>query len=173
MKKNLLCINTGNGKGKTTAAIGTAFRALGHGMKVCIVQFIKGKWKYGELESAKRFEDLLEIYPMGKGFTWESDNINEDIRIAQEAWKYAAEKIMSGEYDLFILDELTYLISYNMISVDEVIEVVTNRPDNCHLIITGRDAHEKLIEVADMVSEINPVKHPYESGIKAQKGIEF
>lgn len=173
MKKNLLCINTGNGKGKTTAALGTAFRALGHNYPVCMIQFIKGKWKCGELKSAKKFSDLFELYPMGKGFTWKSDNLEEDIKTAQEAWKFAVEKIKSGKYHLVILDELTYLITYKMIDVEEILEILTNRPENCNIIVTGRNAHEDLIKAADLVSEIKEIKHPYKSGIKAQKGIEF
>jgi cob(I)alamin adenosyltransferase len=164
---------TGNGKGKTTSALGMAFRAMGHDFKVCIIQFIKGNWKYGELVSAKRFDGLLDFPVMGKGFTWESENLEEDKKIAQEAWDFAKEVINSGKYQMVILDELTYLIKYKMVSEDEIINVLANRPDDLHLVVTGRDASDSLIEIADLVTEMVSIKHPYDSGIKAQKGIEY
>jgi cob(I)alamin adenosyltransferase len=164
---------TGKGKGKTTAALGLAFRAMGHEFKVCVIQFIKGSWKYGELTSAKRFEDLMDFYVMGKGFTWQSENIEEDIKIAQEAWIFAKEKINSGKYQMVILDELTYLIKYKMVSEDEIVNFLANRPENLHIVVTGRDASDKLIEIADLVTDMVSIKHPYDNGVKAQKGIEF
>jgi cob(I)alamin adenosyltransferase len=164
---------TGKGKGKTTAALGFAFRAMGHNLKVCVIQFIKGSWKYGELTSAKRFEDLMDLYVMGKGFTWQSENIEEDIKIAQEAWIFAKEKINSGKYQVVILDELTYLIKYKMVSEDEIVSFLANRPENLHVVVTGRDASDKLIEIADLVTDMVSIKHPYDNGVKAQKGIEF
>jgi cob(I)alamin adenosyltransferase len=164
---------TGKGKGKTTAALGLAFRAMGHEFKVCVIQFIKGSWKYGELTSAKRFEDLMDFYVMGKGFTWQSENIEEDIKIAQEAWIFAKEKINSGKYQMVILDELTYLIKYKMVSEDEIVNFLANRPENLHVVVTGRDASDKLIEIADLVTDMVSIKHPYDNGVKAQKGIEF
>ncbi len=173
MKKGLLIVNTGNGKGKTTAALGTAFRAMGHGMRVCVIQFIKGSWKYGELESAKRFEDLMEFNVMGKGFTWKSKDIEQDKIAAQQAWDKAGQAIRSKEYDLIVLDELTYLLSYDMVPKEVIIRDLVQRPENLHIIVTGRDAAPELVESADMVTEMKAIKHPFEQGIKAQKGVEF
>lgn len=173
MKKGLLIVLTGKGKGKTTSALGMAFRAMGHGFKVCVIQFIKGNWKYGELESAERFNDLLDFYVMGKGFTWESENLEEDIKIAREAWNFAKEIINSGKYKMIILDELTYLIKYKMVNEDEIVNFLLNRPDDLNVIVTGRDASRSLIESADLVTEMVSIKHPYDSGVKAQKGIEY
>ena len=171
--KSLLMINTGNGKGKTTAALGLAFRALGHGQKVCIIQFIKGSWKYGELVSAELFKDNLDFHVMGRGFTWKSDDIEKDIAVAREAWDFAREVILSGKYNLVILDELTYLISYNMLKEEDVAAILKNRPEKMHVLVTGRNASQGLIDIADMVTKMNEIKHHYKSGIKAQKGIEF
>ena len=173
MKKGLLMVFTGNGKSKTTAAIGQAFRALGHGMRVCFIQFIKGSWKYGEMEAAKRFEDLMEWHVLGKGFTWKSENLDEDIRIAREAWEFAKKAISSEKYSMVVLDEMTYLISYNMVDEDEIIDLLTKRPENIHVVVTGRDASQALIDAADLVTEMKEIKHPFSVGIKAQRGIEF
>lgn len=173
MKKGLLIVLTGNGKGKTTSALGMAFRAMGHGLKVCIIQFIKGSWKYGELESAKRFSDLLDFYVLGKGFTWQSENLEEDIKIAREAWDFAKETINSNKYEMIILDELTYLIKYKMVSEEEIVNFLLNRPENLTVVVTGRDASKLLIDSADLVTEMVSIKHPYDVGVKAQKGIEF
>lgn len=173
MKKGLLIVLTGNGKGKTTSALGMAFRAMGYGLKVCIIQFIKGSWKYGELESAKRFSDLLDFYVLGKGFTWQSENLEEDIKIAREAWDFAKETINSNKYEMVILDELTYLIKYKMVSEGEIVNFLLNRPENLTVVVTGRDASKLLIDSADLVTEMVSIKHPYDVGVKAQKGIEF
>jgi len=173
LKKGLLIVLTGNGKGKTTSALGMAFRAMGHGLKVCIIQFIKGSWKYGELESAKRFSDLLDFYVLGKGFTWQSENLEEDIKIAREAWDFAKETINSNKYEMVILDELTYLIKYKMVSEEEIVNFLLNRPENLTVVVTGRDASKLLIDSADLVTEMVSIKHPYDVGVKAQKGIEF
>lgn len=173
MKKGLLIVNTGNGKGKTTAALGMVFRALGHGMRVCVIQFIKGTWKYGELISAKRFEDLLEFYAMGNGCTWQSDDLNKDKAMAIEAWSFAKEKIGSNAYELIVLDELTYLVKYGIVDENEVVDILKARPENLHVVVTGRDASEKLIEAADLVTQMVVEKHPFKSGVEAQKGVEF
>jgi cob(I)alamin adenosyltransferase len=166
-------VNTGNGKGKTTAALGLVFRALGHGLKVCVIQFIKGSWNYGELESAKRFSDLLEFHVMGKGFTWKSKDLEKDKRAAIEAWDKAKTAIWSGDFDLIVLDELTYLMSYNMVPEKEIMGDLMNRPEKLHIVVTGRGAPRGLIEAADMVTEMSEVKHPFQTGVKAQKGVEF
>jgi len=169
----LLLVFTGNGKGKTTAALGLAFRAIGHDFPVCMIQFIKGSWKYGEIETANHFDNLMELHVMGKGFTWKSENLDEDIRAALEAWNFAVRTIREGRHRLVILDELTYLISYNMLQEKQVLEVLVNRPKNMHIVITGRDASQGLIETADVVTEMRSIKHAYDNGVKAQKGIEF
>lgn len=173
MKKSLLMVNTGAGKGKTTAALGLAFRALGHGQRVCMIQFLKGGWTYGEKISAEKFEDLLEFHVMGRGFTWKSDDFEKDIALARRAWSLAREKIDSRAYRLVILDELTYLISYRMLAEEEVVSFLENRPDKVHILVTGRNASKGLIAAADMVTEMAAVKHHYAAGVKAQKGIEF
>jgi cob(I)alamin adenosyltransferase len=173
-RKNLVILNTGNGKGKTTAALGTAFRALGHGWRVCMVQFIKGKWKPGEVRMASKLPvGQFEVIPMGEGFTWESENLEKDKATAQQAWGIAKEKLLSGDFQLVILDEITYTITYKFIELDDVLETVRQRPSNVNVILTGRGAHPALVELADLVSEVHEVKHPYRQGILAQVGIEY
>ena len=172
-KKGLIIVYTGNGKGKTTAALGQALRAAGHGMKVCIIQFIKGSWRYGELDAIKRFDDLIKLHVMGRGFTWKSENLEEDKKIAREGWQMAQSAIASGQYRLVILDELTYLAKYNMIPTQEFIDTITDKPESLHVVITGRGAPQELLDIADLVTEMKAIRHPYKAGIKAQKGIEF
>ena len=171
--KGLISIFTGNGKGKTTAALGLAFRALGHDMRVCVIQFIKGSWQYGELNSAKPYSHLLDFHVMGKGFTWQSEDLCEDTKIAQNAWEFAKKTIEENNHDIIILDELTYLVSYNMVEEAEILKVLQNKEKNLHVIITGRNASPGLIDLADLVTEMKEIKHPYQNGIKAQKGIEY
>jgi cob(I)alamin adenosyltransferase len=171
--KGLLLVFTGDGKGKTTAALGLTFRALGHGQRVSFIQFIKGSWQYGELETARRFDDLLDFHVMGRGFTWKSDDLDKDIAVARQGWELARKVIADNRHQLVVLDELTYLISYKMVAEQEVINVLLSRDPQMHIVVTGRGASEKLIETADLVTEMKVVKHPYEKGIKAQKGIEF
>ena len=173
MKKGLLIVNTGNGKGKTTAALGLAMRALGHEQKVCVIQFIKGNWHYGELLSAKRFEDLLDFHVMGNGFTWTSKDLRKDQEIARQAWNFATQQVVSDKYQLIILDELTYLIKFGFIRQAEVLDVLTHKREDLHVVITGRDAPQALIDAADLVTEMVEMKHPFKNGIKAQEGIEF
>jgi cob(I)alamin adenosyltransferase len=172
-KKGLIIVYTGNGKGKTTAALGQAMRAAGHGMKVCFIQFIKGSWHYGELDAVKRFEDTIDFHISGKGFTWKSDNLDEDRTIAQQGWQLAKAAIHSGKYNLVILDELTYLITYRFIDLQDVIKLLSEKPAPLHVVITGRNAPQELIETADLVTEMKAVKHPFKVGLKAQKGVEF
>jgi cob(I)alamin adenosyltransferase len=173
MSQGLLIVNTGNGKGKTTAALGQAFRAVGHGFRVCFLQFLKGSWKYGELEAAKRFQDLMEIRALGRGFTWKSEDLNEDIQSARDAWDLAKQVIASGKFKMVVLDELTYLITYGMVAEEDILNTFRNRPPELHIVVTGRDASPGLIELADLVTEMNEIKHPFRNGIKAQRGIEF
>lgn len=171
--KGLVAIFTGNGKGKTTASLGLAFRALGHGQRVCIIQFIKGSWKYGEIEAAKKFAPLLDLHVMGRGFTWKSDDLDKDKAVALEAWEFAKTVIEKNHYSLVILDELTYLAHYDILAEEEILSVLENKPKDLHVVITGRYASQKLINAADLVTEMTEIKHPYNSGVKAQKGFEF
>ncbi len=171
--QGLLMVFTGNGKGKTTAALGMALRSAGHGLAVCIIQFIKGSWTYGELEAVKRFSGCIDFHVMGRGFTWKSDNLEEDKRLALEGWNLARDCINSGKYHLVILDEFTYLLHYKMLDLDACLEVLAKRDSSQHVVITGRYAPEELVELADLVTEMQAVKHPLQKGIKAQRGIEF
>jgi len=165
-------VNTGNGKGKTTAALGTAFRALGHGKKVCVIQFLKGQGEYGERVMAKSL-DNLDWFICGKGFVFTKEDIEEDRKVAQEGFQLAIEKVNSDLYDLIILDEITYLPLYDFLGVEKIVELIESKPKRLSVILTGRDADPRLVEIADTVSSIEPLKHAYEQGIKAQKGIEY
>ena len=167
-----IIINTGDGKGKTTAALGTAFRALGHGHKVCVVQFIKGKGRYGERLLADKL-DNLDWHICGKGFVFNKKQVEEDKRTAEEGFALAKQLIDSDRYDLIILDELTYLPVLGFLPVETIVEAIKNKPSRLTIIITGRNAVPELMEIADTVSKIEVVKHAYQSGIKAQKGVEF
>ena len=173
MPKGLLIVFTGNGKGKTTAALGMAMRAAGHGLKVCFIQFIKGGWHYGELDAVKRFEGLIDLHVMGKGFTWKSEDIEEDARLARAAWDFACTAIASKTYHTVVLDEFTYLLHYKMLALEPCLHTLTARNPEQHVVITGRYAPAQLIAAADLVTEMQMIKHPLTSGIKAQKGIEF
>ena len=174
-RRGLILINTGPGKGKTTAALGTALRAVGNGMRVLMLQFLKGSWHYGELDAAKAFGDDFEIRVMGRGFVkvgTEKPDV-EDVRLAEEAWKAAVEAMHSGRYDMIILDEINYAVHYGMLSLAQVLADLAGRPGPLHVICTGRNANDQLIEAADLVSEIREIKHPFEKGILAQRGIEY
>jgi cob(I)alamin adenosyltransferase len=171
--KGLLMVFTGKGKGKTTSSLGLTLRALGHGHRVCFIQFIKGSWQYGELEAAKQYKDLLDFHVMGRGFTWKSDDLEKDIAVAREAWEYAKKIIAENKHHLVVLDELTYLVTYKMIDEQEMVDVLTSRDPSMHIVVTGRGAGDKLTEAADLVTEMREIKHPYKQGVKAQKGIEF
>ncbi len=171
-QKGLIIVNTGDGKGKTSAALGGALRASGYGMKVLMIQFFKGKWKYGELRSAPKLQ-TFEILPMGKGFTWESDDIEVDKSMVRAAWGEARKRIQSGDYAVVILDEINYALSYGYLPVDDVVDCLKTKPQMLHVILTGRDAKPEIVEVADLVTEMREVKHPFAQGISAQKGIEF
>lgn len=169
-------VHTGPGKGKTTAALGTAFRAVGQGLKVLMVQFLKGSWHYGELDAAKMLgDDRFQILPMGRGFVkvGVEKPDPEDVLLVREAWEFASQKMSSGEYDLVILDEINYAISYKMLAPEEVVEKLKQRPEMVHVILTGRNAHPSIVEMADLVTEMREVKHPFQKGILAQRGIEY
>jgi len=178
-RHGLILINTGPGKGKTTAALGTAFRAAGNGMRVLILQFLKGSWHYGELDAAKALGPALGqdfvIRQMGRGFVkvGGAETDPEDIRMVEDAWAEAAAAILSGDWDLVVLDEINYAIGYKMLDPEKVAEVLRQKPEMVHVILTGRNAHPILVELADTVTEMREVKHAYEKGILAQRGIEF
>jgi cob(I)alamin adenosyltransferase len=173
IKKGLVIVHTGHGKGKSTAAIGTLLRAWGQGLRPCVIQFIKnegGRW--GEARAAEQLG--IEWHTLGDGFTWKSKDMAETIATAQRAWALAQAKIAHGEYDLVILDEFTYALAYGWLDVAAVVSWLQEyKPPMLHLIITGRDAPSRLVEFADLVTEMVKVKHPLDAGIRAQKGIEF
>ena len=173
MKKGLLIVNTADGKGKTTAALGLVLRAWGRGFRICVIQFIKaetGQW--GEIKAAKKLG--IEWHSMGDGFTWTSKDMDETTARALHGWEIAKEKIASNQYDLIVLDEFTYALHFDWLDTGEVLEWLRlNRPPSLHLVITGRSAPEALIEQADLVTEMRLIKHPYDQGIQAQPGVEF
>jgi cob(I)alamin adenosyltransferase len=172
-RKGLIIVNTGNGKGKTTAALGVAFRAAGNDFRVYIGQFIKGSRQYGELVTAERLRPSIEIAPMGEGFTWETRDRERDTQKAHEAWSVFKSKLLSGEYQVVVLDEINCVIDYGYLPVEWVVEVLSQKPEMAHVILTGRNAHPEIIKIADLVTEMKEIKHPFHQGITAQKGIEF
>ena len=174
-KQGLLIVHTGNGKGKTTAALGLAVRAWGQGLKILILQFIKGNWKYGELKALEKFAPNLMIEQAGEGFVKqaEGEEKSKHIEVAQNTFWRAKKEVVSAEWDMIILDELNYAVKFGLIEKEAVLELVKTKPENLHLVITGRDEIPELIEVADLVTEMKEVKHPYKKGIKAQRGVEF
>jgi cob(I)alamin adenosyltransferase len=173
IEKGLVIVHTGKGKGKSTAAFGMVFRAIGNGMRVGIVQFVKGKWGTGERKVLEAFPDQVEMATMGEGFTWETQDRQRDITAAKEAWEKAKAMIMDEKLDMVLCDELNIVLRYDYLDLGEIIEFLRNKPEMKHVIITGRNAKEELIEFADLVTEMEMVKHPFRSGVKAQVGIEF
>lgn len=175
IRRGLIIVNTGPGKGKTTAAMGTALRAVGQGMRVLMLQFLKGSWHYGELDAAQSFGDRFVMKQMGRGFVkvGGAETDPEDIRMVEEAWEEARQAMMSGQWDLVILDEINYAISYGMLDPAKVVDALTHRPEQVHVILTGRNAHPSIVEIADTVTEMKQVKHAYEKGVLAQRGIEY
>lgn len=173
-EKGLIIVNTGNGKGKTTAALGMVMRSLGHGYQVAIVQFIKGAWEPAEKAVFSRWEGQLEFYAMGEGFTWETQDRERDIQKAQEAWQKGLEFICNPDYKLVLLDEINVALKLGYLKVAEVLSGLEQKPEDSHVILTGRGAPSELIEKADLVTEMTLIKHPFkELGVKAQPGIEF
>ena len=170
--KGLLVVHTGNGKGKTTAALGIVFRALGWGIKCGVVQYVKGKWKTGERSYAENLPEL-DFHVMGLGFTWESDDLEQDKKAARLAWEKSAEFIGDDIHKIVVLDEITYAFQYGWLDVNEILKVLNNRPQGKNVIITGRNCPQEIIECADTVTSMEPVKHAFEKGIKAKKGIDF
>jgi cob(I)alamin adenosyltransferase len=174
-RKGLILINTGAGKGKTTAALGVALRAVGCGMRVLMLQFLKGSWHYGELDGALMLGENFVLKQLGRGFVkvGGAETDPEDLKMVEDAWEESRAAILSGEWDLVILDEINYAIGYGMLDPEKVAATLLERPEMVHVILTGRNAHPKLVEIADTVTEMKEVKHAYQKGILAQKGIEF
>ena len=175
-KDGLVIVYTGNGKGKTTAALGMALRAIGYDHKVCMLQFIKGSWHYGEMDSSKKLEPNFELIAIGKGFVGILDDNSpreEHEKYAAEALKICREKIFSEKYNVVILDEVNYAINLGLINVEEIIKLIKNKPASLDLVLTGNHAKDEIIKLADLVTEMKEVKHPFKSGIKAKKGIDF
>ena len=175
-EKGLVIVYTGNGKGKTTAALGMALRAIGYDHKVCMLQFIKGSWHYGEMDSSKKLEPNFELIAVGKGFVGilvDNSPREEHEKYAAEAVRICREKIFSEKYDVIILDEVNYAITLGLIDVQEIIKIIKEKPSELDLVLTGRDVKEEIVELADLVTEMKEIKHPFKSGIKAKKGIDF
>jgi cob(I)alamin adenosyltransferase len=172
-ERGLVIVHTGTGKGKSTAAFGMVMRCLGHGMRVGIVQFIKGAWDTGERHVLERFPDLVACRAMGEGFTWDTQDRARDIAAARAAWAQAKAMIADSTYRLVLLDELNIVLRYDYLEIAEVVETLKGKPRDLHVIVTGRNAKPELVEIADLVTEMTMVKHPFRSGVKAQAGIEF
>ncbi len=178
IEKGLLIVHTGKGKGKSTAAFGLVLRALGNGMRVGIVQFVKGKWQTGERPVLERFADQVDMRVSGEGFTWETQDRARDIAAAEAGWAAAKEMIeacrgAAPKYDMIVLDELNIVLRYGYLPIAEVVEALSHRPPDLHVVVTGRNAKPELIEAADLVTEMTLVKHPFRAGIMAQQGIEY
>jgi cob(I)alamin adenosyltransferase len=172
-ERGLLIVHTGKGKGKSTAAFGIVLRCLGHGMRVGIVQFVKGVWQTGERIALERFGELVTCHAMGEGFTWDTQDRARDVAAARSAWEAAKKMISDPAYRVVLLDELNIVLRYNYLPLDEVVATLRAKPRDLHIIVTGRNARPELIESADLVTEMTLVKHPFRSGVKAQRGIEF
>ena len=172
-EKGLLIVHTGKGKGKSTAAWGMAMRMIGNGKKVGIVQFVKGAWETGERGVFEKFPDQVNIRAMGEGFTWETQDRERDVDAAGKAWEAAKEMIANPDYSMVILDEINIALRYDYLSLKEVLKNLEGRPRMLHVVATGRNAKDDMIEAADLVTEMTLIKHPFRSGIKAQKGVEF
>ena len=173
-RTGLIIVNTGDGKGKSTAAFGLAMRAAGNKMNVFIMQFMKGPWKAGERKAFESLAPYVEVVPMGDGFTWDTENIEQDKATARKAFEVVKDKLNSGKFEMVIFEEINYVLDYKFLPEDEVLETIKNKPEMTHVVCTGRNASKKLIEMADLVTEMKMIKHPFsEQGVPAQKGIEF
>ncbi|MBS1051009.1 cob(I)yrinic acid a,c-diamide adenosyltransferase [Gluconobacter japonicus] len=173
VEKGVLAVHTGSGKGKSTAAFGLALRALGHGRRVVVVQFIKGAWMTGERSALERFDDLLEWHTMGEGFTWETQDRSRDIAACERAWEVAKAALKRDDVGLVVLDELNIALRYDYLPLEQVLSDLKDRPLMQHVVITGRNAKPALVEAADLVTEMTLVKHHFSAGVKAQAGFEF
>ena len=173
VERGLIIVHTGKGKGKTTAALGMVCRMIGHGKRVAVIQFIKGAMHTGEAVVFDAFPDQVEFRPMGEGFTWDTQDRARDVAVAMEAWAAAKARISDPAIDMVVCDELNIALRYDYVPLSDVLEALAARPEGTHVVITGRNAPEDLIEVADLVTEMEALKHPFRSGVKAQAGIEF
>ncbi len=172
-RQGRVLVHTGDGKGKSSSAFGVAFRAAGWGMQVCVIQYIKGQWQTGEQKAAERFENI-EWHALGDGFTWDTQNPEQDRKTSRQIWDFSREKIVSEKYDLVVLDEINYCCGYGWLTGVEIADFISScKPRWLHLILTGRNAPQEVLEVADTVTEMRAMKHAFQQGIKAQKGIEF
>ncbi len=173
--KGLVVVNTGDGKGKTTAALGIALRAVGWGMRVLILQFIKGSWKPGEVAAAERLAPELEVIPLGEGFVDPDAETPDDadVKMAQAGLEQYRKAIESSKYDVIVLDEINYAVKYGFLTVEDVLEIIRTKPEHLHLVLTGRDAAPEIVDAADTVTEMREIKHPFQKGSKATKGIDF
>lgn len=172
-ERGLLIVHTGKGKGKSTAAFGMIFRSIGHGFNVGIVQFVKGSWETGERDVLEKFPDQVSIKAMGDGFTWETQDRARDIESAEAAWEEAKRMIADPDIKMVLLDELNIVLRYDYLPLEDVLTVLKEKPEDKHVIITGRNAKDELIEIADLVTEMELIKHPFRGGVKAQAGVEF
>jgi cob(I)alamin adenosyltransferase len=172
-ERGLLIVHTGKGKGKSTAAFGMVFRSIGHGFKVGVVQFVKGAWSTGERDILLKFPELVTIKAMGEGFTWDVADRQRDIAAARAAWEEAKQMIADPSYRMILLDELNIVLRYDYLPIEEVLETLRQKPRDTHVIVTGRNAREELIDLADLVTEMTEIKHPFRAGVKAQAGVEF
>jgi len=173
IEKGLLIVHTGKGKGKSTAAMGLAVRAIGNGMKVGIVQFVKGVWETGERVVLDKFPDQVVIKAMGEGFSWDTQDRARDIAAAESAWAQSKQMISDPSFDMIVLDELNIPLRYGNLDMDDVVKTLSAKPEMLHVVVTGRNAKDELIDIADLVTDMTLVKHPFRSGVKAQKGVEF
>ncbi len=172
-RQGIVVVNTGEGKGKSSSAFGMVFRAAGWGMKVCVIQFIKGQWQTGEQKAAQRFENI-EWHALGDGFTWDTKNPQQDIKTSHDIWEFSQQQILSQKFDLVVLDEINYCCGYNWINGEEIAAFIhTSRPHWMHLVLTGRNAPQAVIDCANTVTLMQPTKHAFDQGIKAAQGIEF
>ncbi|MAN62306.1 MAG: cob(I)yrinic acid a,c-diamide adenosyltransferase [Parvibaculum sp.] len=171
--RGLFLILTGDGKGKSSSAFGSIIRALGWGHSVGVVQYVKGNWKTGERQFFQKYPDLVTWHTMGQGFTWDTQDRDKDVEAARAAWDVSAKMLASGEYDLVVLDELNIVLRYDYLPVEEVLAGLINRHPRTSVMVTGRDAKEELRAEADLITEMTPIKHPFESGIKAKRGIDY
>lgn len=172
-RNGVVLVHTGHGKGKSSSAMGMVFRAAGWGMQVCVIQYIKGQWQTGEQKAAEKF-DNIEWHALGDGFTWDTKNPEQDIKTSREIWVLSQAKICSGQFDLVVLDEINYCSSYGWITGVEIAEFIKQqKPPWMHLVLTGRDAAQEVIDVADTVTEMKAIKHAFDKGIKAEQGVEF
>lgn len=172
-ERGLIIVHTGKGKGKSTGAMGLAVRAVGNGMRVCVVQFVKGAWETGERKVLEHFPDQCTMKAMGEGFTWDTQDRQRDIAAARAAWDFAKEAMADESYDMVLLDELNIVLRYDYLPLSEILETLADKREMLHVVITGRNAKDELIDMADLVTEMTQIKHPFRDGVKAQRGIEF